>query len=134
MSYSKYLAIRSIDRITGSNSCSFQIQLREGIPAVKRVNLLSFLSPNTLYKIRQNVNDRFVWNRSSTNYNYQIPPASYSISSLLTTIQNGINAIDSNNYALSYSSDDNNRNKCICIKLVVKSKFINVLLSRTWFH
>jgi hypothetical protein len=105
MSFAKYLAVRSIDRTTGTSSTSFQIQLKEAIPSVKKVKLLNFLAPNTLYKIRLNVNDQVVWNRSSTNYHYQIPPGSYSISSLISLIQTGMNSADSNSYAWTYNVD-----------------------------
>src|SRR5579875_2604807 len=98
MAYAKYLTIRSIDRINtpGSTSTNFQIQLKEGTPAIKSVELLSFLYLNTLYKIRQNVNNYFVWSRSGTNYSYIIPPGSYSISSLITLIQSNMNTQDNN--------------------------------------
>ena len=42
--------------------------------------------------------------RSSTNYNFQITPGNYSISSLLNSIQTGMNSVDNNNYVLSYSN------------------------------
>jgi len=108
MAYAKYLTIRSIDTInpTTTSSTNFQIQLKEGIPAVKSVELLSFLCPNTLYKIRQNVNNYFVWSRSGTNYTYIIPPGSYStISSLITLIQNNINTQDNNSYNITFNQD-----------------------------
>ena len=108
MAYAKYLTIRSIDRINtpGSTSTNFQIQLKEGTPAIKSVELLSFLYLNTLYKIRQNVNNYFVWSRSGTNYYYYIiPPGSYSISSLITLIQNNINTQDNNSYNITFNQD-----------------------------
>src|SRR5579883_1181187 len=107
MSYAKYLTIRSIDRINnpGASSTNFQIQLKEGIPAVKSVELISFLCPNAIYKIRANINNYFVWSRSSTNYYIVIPPASYSISSLITYIQQQMNAQDSNSYTLTFNQD-----------------------------
>src|SRR5579885_3273693 len=105
MSYAKYLTIRSIDRIPGSTSTNFQIQLKDGIPSVKSVELLAFLCPNTLYKIRPNVNNYFVWSRGGTNYYYIIPGGSYSISSLITLIQTNMNTQDNNSYNITYSSD-----------------------------
>lgn len=104
---SKYLAIRSIDRIVGTSSTSFQIQLKEAMPNIRIIRLLSFIAPNTLFKIRTGINNQFVWNRNSTNYNYAIPPASYTIYTLLNIIQTAMNTQDSgNNYTLSYDTDN----------------------------
>jgi hypothetical protein len=107
MSYSHYLAVRSIDRINYSTTTSsnFQIQLKQGYGNVIKVKLMDFICPNTFYKIRAGVNNYFVWNRGSTNYSFTITPGAYSIADLLNTIQNQMNSADSNSYVATYNSD-----------------------------
>jgi len=97
------ITIQSTNRITGSLSSSdFIINLPFNVDFGK-VTLAGVIMPNSIYKIRQDINDRVCWRRSSTNYSYQIPAGSYSISELLSTIQTGMNAADSNSYSWSYS-------------------------------
>lgn len=74
-----------------------------GLQEVERIQMIQFTIPNTFYNVSSS-NNTVCWNRSSTNYSYQIPSGQYSISTLLTTIQSGMNGVDNNSYALSYSS------------------------------
>jgi len=98
------ILIDSKDRTSNSNSSSnFKIQLSNFVDGTT-ISLKQFLIPNSIFNIVTGVNDRIVWNRSSTNYSYQIAAGKYTITNLLSTIQSGMNTTDANSYTLSYSS------------------------------
>lgn len=49
-----------------------------------------------------NSSDRVNFNRTATNYSFQIPAGKYFFNNLLSIIQIGMNAFDANTYVLSY--------------------------------
>ena len=99
------LFLSSQDRLTSTDdpgNCSIRI-LPQGVRNLCGIRLIEFTIPNVLYNIRSGVNDRMVWNRSSTNYSYVIPQGQYTISTLLSTIETGMNGVDANSYDLTHS-------------------------------
>lgn len=101
-----YLLINSVDRIASQSvdSSEFVIQLKQAINNVVSIKLISAQIPSSYYNIVSGVNDQVCWNRSSTNYNYQIPAGNYSIDALASQITTGMNGVDSNGYTVTYSS------------------------------
>jgi hypothetical protein len=102
----KLVYLSSYDSLLSTDTpanCHLKIQ-GIALQGVEKITLVQFLIPNVLYNVLTGVNDRVCWNRSSTNYNFQIPAGQYSITSLLSAIQTGMNAADSNSYTLTYSS------------------------------
>lgn len=98
-----YVSVDSAARTSGTSSdFTFNLGTR-ALPSVKKVKLLSLSCPNTIYNIRTGVNDRFCFNRSG-NFNPQIPPGYYTLSSLLTQLAASMNAVDGNGYIATSSA------------------------------
>ncbi|MEM3062443.1 MAG: hypothetical protein QW303_02705 [Nitrososphaerota archaeon] len=91
---------RRLDSISSSN-CTIDLKnpLSGSIAKFKQ-----FSAPNTVYNIRQNVNDLIVWRRGSINYSYQVIPGKWNITDLIANIEGGMNSIDPNSYTVSYNS------------------------------
>lgn len=106
MNNPQFLRISSADRTSSSTSSSqFTILLPVAINNVRSISLAKVALPITWYNVSAAIgNNTFIVNRSSTNYSYTIPDGSYNITTLLSQIQTGINALDANNYALSYNT------------------------------
>lgn len=98
------LYISSHDHLSSGNSSNCTIPLPTHWTKIHSVSLESFIVPNTSYNIRAGVNDYIPFRRSSTNYAFQITPGSYTITSLLSAIQTGMNAADANTYTCTYSA------------------------------
>jgi hypothetical protein len=103
---SALLFLTSQDRVAASTSTTdCTLVLSPSVARIKKAKLLAFEMPSTYYNIQTGVNDQFVWNRTAIGQiNYQIPAGNYSITQLLSNIQAGMNAVDANNYVLTYSS------------------------------
>ncbi len=102
----KFVIVQSKDRVSSlsASTTDFVIILPKAYNDVAEVELVSATIPNTFYNIRTGVNDRMVWFRGATSYNFIIPPGAYSMTDLLSVIQTGMNAADANTYVLSYST------------------------------
>jgi hypothetical protein len=99
--------LTSYDKLNSSDTPSnCTLKLNTSLQNVRKITLSQFSIPNTIYNIRLGVNDRVCWNRTSTNFNYQIPPGQYTILTLLSQIQTGMNAADANTYVLSYNTNN----------------------------
>lgn len=100
-----WINLNSADRVSNSVSTSDCIfNLDEGVKGIQKASLRSFVVPNVIYNINTGVNDRMVWNRLAIDRNFQIPAGQYTITNLLTAIENGMNAADANGYTLDYDT------------------------------
>jgi hypothetical protein len=82
------------------------LKLNTALQNVKKIKLSQFTIPNTIYNVRTGINDQVCWNRLATNYNFQIPKGQYTILTLLSTIQTGMNGIDANTYVCTYNTNN----------------------------
>lgn len=95
------LSVNTKDRISGnSTDCKILLLLPVSVP--KKIELLSVTIPNTIYNVTS-TNNMVYWT-DTVSHSTQLPTGSYSISTLISTIQTQMNAAYNNNYALSYSS------------------------------
>lgn len=88
--------VRSKDKTSGDSS-NFKIKLDYpyGLKNIKRICLKEITMPAGFYNIRTDVNDSFVFKvgtSGSTNYTVTLDPGSYTVDSLMTALQTGINA------------------------------------------
>lgn len=106
MNTPQFVRINSADRTSSSSSSSnCTIYLPVAIANIKSVSLAKASIPITWYNVSAaQGNNTFIVNRSSTNYSYTIPDGSYTIATLMSQIQTGINALDANTYVLTYNA------------------------------
>lgn len=98
-----HILINSRNRSNLSDDTNnFTINLQNTIYNVKSLSLKGLLIPNSIYNIDSN-NNNLQWNQSG-NFSYTIPSGFYTITTLLSTIQNGMNGVNSNSYVWSYNS------------------------------
>jgi hypothetical protein len=93
--------LNSSDRQMGTGT-NFFYTLKTPILRVCKIKLRSIIFPNVIYNCTAS-NNVINWTRGST-FNYIIPPGYYDIPNLLSTIQSGMNNLDANNYALTFSN------------------------------
>lgn len=98
MSNTSYIAIKSLDRSSGS-SHNFVYRLPTNIKNVKRLSLLNAEIPLTSYTVRSGVNNTFTFIRSSTTYTATVTEGYYSASTLLTALATAIAAADTSTTA-----------------------------------
>src|SRR5579875_1658840 len=99
------LIVNSADRNINyyyNTPTQFQILFTKILKNVKKVKLTNVILPNVIYNVT-NANNVLNWTVSNNIYQYVIPPGFYTITNLLTTIQNGMNNIINNNYVLTFS-------------------------------
>src|SRR5579875_3863328 len=99
------LIVNSADRNVNyyyNSPTQFQITFNKILQNVKKVKLTNVILPNVIYNVTNN-NNILNWTVSGNIYQYVIPPGYYTITNLLTTIQNGMNNIINNNYVLTFS-------------------------------
>ncbi len=106
MNHPQFVRISSGNRTSSSTSSSqFTILLPSAINDVKSVSFAKCALPITWYNVSAALgNNTFIVNRSSTNYTYTVPDGSYNITTLMSQIQTGINALDANTYVITYST------------------------------
>jgi hypothetical protein len=92
--------IDSKHRYSGT-STNFRYRFNRSLIKVKSVELLSCQIPNTFYNIRSNYT--FQLTRGPT-FNIVVPAGSYTLTTLMTTIQTLLNAADGPNYTVTYDS------------------------------
>ncbi len=87
--------VRSKDKISGTSS-NFKIKLDYNFwpKHIKSITLKEVTIPAGFYNIRTGVNDgfRFSVGVAGSLYTYTIPPGSYTVASLMSALQTGINA------------------------------------------
>ena len=98
-----FILIDSRNRIPNlsTSTSDFTIQLNNFLQGDK-VSLKDIQIPNTVYNIREGINDFMVWNRLGVDFDVQIPPGKYAITELLSVIQTEMNIAEANNYVLTY--------------------------------
>lgn len=97
------LIVDSRDRTSGSSSNGY-FQLKAAHPNVSKVELVSAMIPNTIYNVQSGINDRMCWFRSGIDHSFQLTAGAYTVTSLLSALQTGMNGVDANTFVLSYST------------------------------
>src|SRR5579885_1226310 len=91
------LIVNSADRNTNyayNTPTQFQIMFNKILENVRKVKLTNVILPNVIYNVTNN-NNLFNFAANNQAFSYYIPPGFYTITNLLTTLQNGLNNIGS---------------------------------------
>ena len=104
------LIVNSADRNVNyyyNSPTQFQIIFSKILQNVKKVKLKNVILPNVIYNVTNN-NNLFNFAANNNAFSYYIPPGFYTITNLLTTLQNGLNNIGSGqnpsfSFTLSFS-------------------------------
>ena len=101
----RFLLLCSQNMVSGGMTNNCRIQLAEGIHRMKAVNLCQFSIPNTIYTIKQGVNDCFCLNDSSTDRDAFVEAGVYTAISLASAIETAIaDTLPANTYSVTYDS------------------------------
>lgn len=96
--------IASQDRSSGTAS-NFRINLPQGGQMNgTKWKLREVLLPQTMYNIRENVNNSVCIRVGATNYNLTVPPGGYNITTLMNAIQVRLVAVLGGSWSLIYDS------------------------------
>src|SRR5579875_2133766 len=104
------LIVNSADRNVNyyyNTPTQFQITFNKILQNVRKVKLINTILPNVIYNVTNN-NNLFNFAANNNAFSYYIPPGFYTITNLLTTLQNGLNNIGSGqnpsfSFTLSFS-------------------------------
>ncbi len=99
-----YLTINSKNK-SSSNASTSDFSIRLSIPMKygKYVKLKEVTIPHSIYRIKQGVNDKVVWNQGGA-FSATISPGAYGITQLLAAITTAMNGADANSYVWTYDS------------------------------
>lgn len=99
--------INSVNRDSSENSNSFIFPIGFPLYNIRKVKLLSVIIPNTIYNVHnstsQNLN-YIQWQSGSNTYSYTIPSGNYTMTTLLSQLQSGMNGVQSNGWSWTYNS------------------------------
>lgn len=99
-----YLIVDTRHRVGGTTSHPVFSISPYALVNVKRMRLKSFTMANTISNV-VNRNNKFIWTRGGTTYTIDIPNGQYTLSELVTYIEDEMNIEDSgNDYAFTYDT------------------------------
>lgn len=96
----KYITINSSDRVAASSVSNAEYQLHRPIENAKKIKLLHFSLPNTIYNITSS-NNQLTFDDGNVQ-TLTIPPGAYNITELLNEIQTGLNGLSTITFTATF--------------------------------
>ena len=114
----KNYVINSAKRTPNSaSSSSFEIQLTKPILTPKSVKLKWLIIPNSIYNVRDGINNKLDFTDTGGAHTITIPAGAYTITTLISQIQSQMTSVGAQTYTLTFNETQLN------IKITASSAF-----------